>query len=64
MLILEEKLSDKEAEIKRLRHQLQQHDMEEEKTERLVADKTDTDENVTAVSTEPEPELEPEIEIT
>ncbi|KAK1427661.1 hypothetical protein QVD17_16353 [Tagetes erecta] len=62
VLILEEKLSDKEAEIKRLRYQLQQHDTGEEKTETLAADEKISDENVTTVSTEPEPE--PEIEIT
>ncbi|KAK9069906.1 hypothetical protein SSX86_010304 [Deinandra increscens subsp. villosa] len=38
VLILEEKLEDKEVEIKRLRHQLQQTDTVEEITETLAAD--------------------------
>ncbi|XP_076937038.1 FKBP12-interacting protein of 37 kDa-like [Bidens hawaiensis] len=57
VLILEEKLSDKEAEIKRLRHQLRQYDTAEEKAEALVDVEKDTNEDV-AVESIPEPENE------
>ncbi|KAL8225988.1 hypothetical protein R6Q57_018545 [Mikania cordata] len=61
VLILEEKLSDKEAEIKRLRYQLEQQDMVQEKTETIASDKNyyDTNMDIT-VSVEPKPEPENE----
>ena len=49
MLILEEKLADKEAEIQRLKNQLQQKSKSstvEEIVETHAADKKDTDEEV------------------
>ncbi|KAL8261036.1 hypothetical protein R6Q59_025085 [Mikania micrantha] len=61
VLILEEKLSDKEAEIKRLRYQLEQQDMVQEKIETIASDKNyyDTNMDVT-VSVEPQPKPENE----
>ncbi|KAF5817297.1 putative WTAP/Mum2 family protein [Helianthus annuus] len=61
VLILEEKLNDREAEIKRLRHQLQQYDVAEEKTDTLATDEKDTNADV-AVPMEQEPEPEPKLE--
>ncbi|KAJ0866030.1 putative pre-mRNA-splicing regulator WTAP [Helianthus annuus] len=61
LLILEEKLNDREAGIKRLRHQLQQYDVVEEKTDTLATDEKDTNADVT-VPMEPEPEPKAKLE--
>lgn len=57
MLILEEKLEDKDAEIQRLRRKLQQQkgmDMVEEKTVVAVADNKDVNDDEVTMSMEAE----------